>query len=327
MVRKIDWENQIGRRLRLRDLHVFFTVVQHGSMAKAAAHLGVSPPAVSEIIANLEHALGVRLLDRHQRGIEPTIYGQALLKRSTVAFDELKQGIRDIESLADPMIGEIRLGCAESMAAAMLPPIILRFSQKYPRIALHVMDVVAPKLDLPELRERRLDLVLARFIRPLAREEDDLNVEIIFHDEMVVAAGMQSRWARRHKIDLAELANEPWILPPPASWNYINMAEAFRARGLDMPKTWLVTFSVHLRAALLPSGPYITAFPASVLRFNPGLAGLKVLPVALPARPWPVAIVTLKHRMLSPVVDRFIDHVRAFTRSMAGDLSAVKKSA
>src|SRR5262249_57045671 len=81
MVRKIDWDNQIGRRLRLRDLHVFFTVVQRGSMAKAAAHLGVSQPAVSEVIGNLEHALGVRLLDRSPQGIEPTMYGRALIKR------------------------------------------------------------------------------------------------------------------------------------------------------------------------------------------------------------------------------------------------------
>ena len=71
MPRKIDWESQIGRRLKLRDLHVFSTVVQRGSMAKAARHLGVSHPAVSEVIADLEHALGVRLLDRSAQGIEP----------------------------------------------------------------------------------------------------------------------------------------------------------------------------------------------------------------------------------------------------------------
>ena len=91
-----QWESQIGRRLKLRDLHVFSTVIHRGSMAKAADHLGVSQPAVSEIIADLEHALGVRLLDRSSRGVEATPYGQALLKRSIAAFDELKQGIRDI---------------------------------------------------------------------------------------------------------------------------------------------------------------------------------------------------------------------------------------
>src|SRR5438128_344606 len=101
MPRKIDWEGRTGRRLKLRDLHVYFVVVQCGSMAKAAAQLGVSQPTVSEVIADLEHTFGVRLLDRLPRGVEPTMYGNALLKRSIAAFDELKQSGRDIEFLAD----------------------------------------------------------------------------------------------------------------------------------------------------------------------------------------------------------------------------------
>ncbi len=96
MVAKIDWENQIGRRLRFRDLHVFFMVVRHGSMAKAAAQLGVAAPTISEVIADLEHAVGVQLLERGPKGAQLTLYGRALLKRGMAAFDELKQGIRDI---------------------------------------------------------------------------------------------------------------------------------------------------------------------------------------------------------------------------------------
>src|SRR5262245_59333670 len=121
MLRKIDWESQIGRRLRLRDLHVFSTVVQRGSMAKAAQQLGVSQPAVSEVIADLEHALGVRLVDRGSKGVEPTIYGQALLRCSVAVFDDLKQGIRDIEFLSDPTVGEVRLDCTEALWFTLLP--------------------------------------------------------------------------------------------------------------------------------------------------------------------------------------------------------------
>ena len=110
---KIDWENQIGRRLQFRDLHVFFTVVRQGSMAKAAMQLGVAAPTISEVIADLERAVGVRLLERGPKGAEPTLYGRAFLKRGMAAFDELKQGIRDIEFLSDPAAGEVRIGCDE----------------------------------------------------------------------------------------------------------------------------------------------------------------------------------------------------------------------
>jgi DNA-binding transcriptional LysR family regulator len=322
MARKIDWENQIGRRLSLRDLHVLFTVVQRGSMAKAAAQLGVSQPAVSEVIADLEHALGVRLLDRSPQGVEPTMYGRALLKRSTVAFDELKQGIREIEFLSDPTTGELRIGCPGSLAASILPPVVQRFSQQYPRVVLHLREVVSPTREWPELRNRRFDLVLERLVKPLTPQDEDLNVEVLFCDELVVAAGSQTPWARRRKIDLAELVNEPWIVAPPNTWGDTIVAEAFRARGLDSPKVTLTTFSVHLRTHLLATGPYIAAFPRSVLNLNARWFSLKVLPVDLPVRPWPVVAVTVRNRTLNPMALRFIDEVRAFTKSMNADPGA-----
>jgi hypothetical protein len=106
----MEWEGRLGRRLRVRDLYILSTVVKAGTMGKAARALSMSQPAVSEAVANLEHLLGVRLLDRSPRGIEPTIYAVAMLKRTTAVFDELKQGIRDIQSLADPTMGEISIG-------------------------------------------------------------------------------------------------------------------------------------------------------------------------------------------------------------------------
>src|SRR6266700_1167965 len=120
-------ENRISRRLRFRDLQVFFSVVQCGSMAKAANELGVTQPAVSEVVAGLEHAFGVRLFDRSPKGVEPTVYGRALLKRGIAAFDELKQGIRDIEFLADPARGELTIGHPEFMGRVILPQIVERF--------------------------------------------------------------------------------------------------------------------------------------------------------------------------------------------------------
>jgi DNA-binding transcriptional LysR family regulator len=310
MVSKIDWEGRVGRRLKLRDLHVYFAVVECGSMAKAAAQLGVSQPTVSEVIADLEHTFGVRLLDRSPRGVEPTIYGSALLKRGIAAFDELKQSGRDIEFLADPTVGELRIGCAESIAAAVLPRIIDRFAQRHPQVTVHVDDVPSPALGL--LRDRKHDLLMARIVRPLSVEVD-FNVETLFDDELIVGTDISSRWARRRKIDLADLIDEPWVLSPPDTWAHARVAEAFQALGLGMPKVSFVTLSVHLRNHLLADGRFISAFPRSVAdRYLQ-----KVLPVDLPVRQWPVVMVTLKHRTLSPVVERFIESAREVAKSFA----------
>ena len=100
-----DWENWVGRHLRLRDLHVFATVTTEGSMARAAQRLGITQPAVSKVVADLEYTLKVRLLDRSRRGVEPAMYGRTLLRRGNAAFDELKQSVMDIDFLSDRQAG------------------------------------------------------------------------------------------------------------------------------------------------------------------------------------------------------------------------------
>lgn len=311
MSRRIDWEGQIGRHLRLRDLHAFFTVVQCRSMAKAALQLGVSQPAVSKVIADLEHALGVRLLDRSPQGVEPTVFGNALLRRGTAAFDELKQGIRDIEYLADPTIGEVNIGCPTNLSSTLMLQIAAQFMQKYPRVLLHA-DAIQNPQSLPGLRERTYDLYLTNLPLPERRLPEGLDVELLFNDPLVVAAGMSYRWANRRKIDFAELAEELWLLPRANSWNYICIADAFRSRGLPGPKIALWSNDATLRTHLLAKGRFVTAMG----RLNAGWYGLKVLPIDLPVQPWPVVIATLKGRTLSPVVALFIEFVRDFTKPM-----------
>jgi DNA-binding transcriptional LysR family regulator len=319
MLKKIDWESQIGRRLRLRDLHVFSTVAQRGSMAKAAAELGVSQPTVSEVIADLEHALGVRLFDRSRQGVEPTIYGTALLRRVKTAFDELRQGVRDIEFLTDFTAGEVRIGCPESLATALVSPIVQQFARQYPRVAINMILLNTPTLDLPQLHDRTLDLVVAR--SPIPGTDDpaykDLHMECLFDDDLVVAAGVQSRFKHRRKVDLADLLDEPWILTPPGAAIYNHMMLIFRQRGLTPPFIAFGTQSFGFRSDLLETGDYIAPIPRSIFNEYAKRFPLKLLLIDLPVRPWPIALITLKGRTVSPVVERFIDCTRRVAKALA----------
>jgi DNA-binding transcriptional LysR family regulator len=324
MVRKIDWDNQIGRRLKLHDLHVFSTVIQRGSMAKAAQQLGVSQPAVSEVIANLEHALGVRLVDRSAQGVEPTIYGDALLKRSVAVFDELKQSIRDIEFLSDPTTGEVRIACMESLWFTFLPEIILRFSKLYPRVKVHA-DLTAHTKDFSGLRERKYDCMLERVPASIVDEHmtDDLNAEFLFDESVGVVAGTHTKWARRRTIDLAELINEPWVSAGPGTWHRALVEEIFRAGGFSAPEPSVATVSISLRARLIAAGPYLGFFLPSIVReLVAHHYDITALPVDLPAIPFRASIVTLKSRTLSPVVERLLACVREVAASFVGKKGA-----
>jgi DNA-binding transcriptional LysR family regulator len=319
MARLIQWEQQIGRRLRLRDLFVFFTVVEYGSMAKAGAKLGVSTPSISEVIAGLEHALGVRLLDRSPRGIVMTAYGEALLARGRAAFDELRQGIRDIEFIADPEAGELRIGCPESLAAGFLGAVLDRFLEDHPRVRFHVVPVRQPTVEFPELEERRIDLVFARLAEePVhGRLTEDVNAEVLFHDRYALVVGETSRWARRRHVELADLVDEPWIMTPLDALGDAFLANAFTVRGLQPPSLVVTTFSIHLRNNLVGGGKYVTALPDSVLRMYRKRHSLKELSIELSVRP-PVAVVTLRNRMLGPTAQLFIQCAREVAASYAG---------
>ncbi len=309
-------EDRVGRRLRFRDLQVFFAVMQSGSMAKAAAQLGLTQPAVSDVVASLEQTFGVRLFDRNSRGVEPTIYGRAILRRGRAAFDELRQGIKDIQFLSDPAAGELKIGCPASVLGGSLLLAVERFRRQYPRVVLHFDEVTSPGSSFPSLHDRHHDLVIARISRPLA-DEDDMDIEVLFRDQLLFAADMSSAWARRRKIDPAELVDAQWILTAPDTLVYQSVADAFRDRGLAMPKASIVALSGHLRMFLLAGSPFVTVVPSSLLRFNAAKLALKILPVDLQVHGYPVAILTLKSRVLSPLVALFLGHIRTVARSIA----------
>jgi DNA-binding transcriptional LysR family regulator len=305
--------SRIGRRLKLRDLQILAAVVQWGSMAKAASHLAMSQPAVSESVANLEGVLGVLLLDRNPRGIEPTLYANALLKRSHVVFDELNQALGDIEFLSNPTVGEVRIAAGDTFAAGLLPEAISQLSRRHPNIVVRVVQSNAQTQDFREVRDRTVDMALARTSRSFS--DEDLDVEILFDDRHRVVAGAASAWARRRNLTLDELVDESWIF---ASNRVIRelIGEAFKARGLQMPQERVSANSILLRNHLLATGRFLTVLPESALRHHAQQWALKVLPIDLDVEPRAVAIVTLKNRTLSPVVQLFADHVRGIARTM-----------
>ena len=309
----MQWDERVGRRLKLRDLHILLAVVQAGSMAKASTRLAVSQPAVSKAIAEMEHTLGVPLLDRSPKGVEPTSYGRALMKRSVAAFDELRQGVKEIEFLSDPTTGELRLGSSEPLAAGLVTAIITRMAKRYPRITFDVVQGDTDTL-LRDLDDRKVELVVARMVAPAIGEH--MNTEILYHDEFVVVADIQNPLTRRRRIELADLANEPWVLLPHDTIVGSSQVEAFRASGLDPPRAAVRTLSLSMRNSLVATGHFLTMLPTTLLKFSTMHSRFKALPIKLPTTRRPAGIITLKDRALSPVAQLFIGCTREFVKPL-----------
>jgi DNA-binding transcriptional LysR family regulator len=305
--------DRTGRRLKLRDLNIFLVVAKERSMSKAAAQLAVSQPAVSKAIAQMEFTLGVPLLDRGPRGVEPTLYGRALLKRGVAIFDELRQSVTDIESLLDPTAGEAHIGTAVSLATGLVPAVIERLTRQHPRISFHVVEGALPTL-LRELRDRNIEFLIARALTPIV--DEDLESEVLFSDRHLVVAGSQNKWARRRKIKLTELLNEPWVFPPSGSVPASIVSDAFLGAGLEAPRAVVSSLSLPVTIFLLAAGRFLALLPESTVRYIIEHMPIRVLPVDLTVQPSPVVIVTLKGRTLSPVAKLFVECERQISKPL-----------
>ncbi len=310
----MDWdERRLGRSLKLRDIHVLLTVTKCGSMGKAAEELSVSQPAISKVISDLEYALGVPLLERSARGVEPTIYARAILDRGVVVFDELKQAIKHVEFLANPTAGDVYIGSTIAIAVGFIPAVIDRLSRRHPRIAFHLSAGEA-STTYQALNERTVDFVVSPVFGPA---DEQTHVEVLYNEPLVVVAGAQSPWARRRKIELAALTNESWTLPPEKSLYGSVVVEAFRAAGLDLPRAAVFTSVTPVRNALVATGRYLSIVQGSIARFGADNPALKVLPVDLPSTRRPIAVLRLKNRTLNPVAQLFIDCAHEVAKTLA----------
>jgi DNA-binding transcriptional LysR family regulator len=311
----MDWADRIGRRIRLRDLHILLAVAECGSMSKASARLAISHPVISKTISDLEHSLGVQLFDRNSHGVELTTYGRALLDCGIIVFDEMRQGLRQIEFLNNPDSGDLRIGCPEIEIAGTIPVIVERFSKQYPGIRLQVVHANTSMMQFQELRGRNVELLIGR--APRAFLEDDLALENLFNESLIAVAGPVSPWARRRHLELKEIIDEPWVLPPYDSVPGPIIIDIFRANNLQPPSASISTLSPQLTTALIATGQFLGLLPRSVVRFSGAPVGLKVLPLKLPVHRIAVDIITIKNRTLSPLAKLFINCAREVTKSIA----------
>ena len=310
----MDWIDRIGRRVKLRDLHIFLTVAQSGTMGRAAAALSVSQPVISKSISELEAALRVRLFDRTARGVALTTYGAAMMECGRAVFDDLQKGVRTIEFLDDPSGGNLHVGCTEFGAMGLVPLVIERLTPRYPRLQLHVTTADPGSLTSVALPQRAVEVAIGAIPAELPA---DIEAEKLFEDSQVVMAGTGSPWTRRSRLRLADLVDSPWVLPPVGSPARANIDAAFVSQGLAPPVAQVSTFSMPLCHQLLACGKYLAILPrgASLLaRHLP----IKPLRVDFAGITRPVGIMTLKGRTPSPPARLFIEAARAAAEVVSG---------
>jgi DNA-binding transcriptional LysR family regulator len=309
----MQWDDRIGRRLRLKDLHTLQTVAEAGSMAKASEQLALSQPAISKAISDMERTLGAPLLDRSSRGVELTECGRLLVERGRVIFDEMRQGILDIEHVSDASRGEVRIGTSEPVSV-LVSQIICRLARKYPRITYRVMVTDSDTL-ARALRERALDVLLTRWIPPLVA--DDLAAEVLYKAPLAVMANKSHPLVHRSRLKLVDLMEEQWTLTPPESFLGRMVADVFRRRKLALPSAVVSTNSNYMQLHLLASGRFVSVLPSTLLRHKANSTWLRAFNVDLTDSSGPIASITVRKRRSAGAVKLFQAMSRTVSKEFA----------
>src|SRR6516225_6815792 len=204
----------------------------------------------------------------------PKASGRALIKRGVAVFDELRQGMREIETIKDPTIGEVHIGATSTIAeVGIVAAVIGQMSQKYPRINFHVVEAT-PEWLFHELRERSLDLIILLTFDAVA--SNDIVSEMLYEDRMVIVAAADNPWTRQSRVELADLVDENWTLPELEHPVTSIVASAFRAIGCEAPRVTATAAPGRIRDTLLATGRFLTVVQESALHFGATLSELKV---------------------------------------------------
>lgn len=302
------------RRLRLRDLETLVTVVQAGGMRKAAGELNLSQPAVSKAIAELEDAVGLKLLERGRRGVAPTAFGAALVRRSEALIDGVRGALRELAELADPEAGEVRLGSMETLHAGVVGATAAALLAQHPRMRLVFESGQAPDLIQHFLLGRLVDFVVARPYSPALPPQ--IEAEPLFTDRLLVVVGQNHPLARKRAIGLSELHREHWILSRNEVQRESPVVLAFKAQGLELPQKIVVSGGLALRFSLLNTGRFVTCMPHSLMPFLREPTGLRVLPLRLPLWHTATMIMALRGRDPTPATQVFLAKLRERARPL-----------
>ena len=161
-------------------------------------------------------------------------------------------------------------------------------------------------------QQRRVDLVVARRWR--SSVDENVIAEVLFDENLLIVAGKRNPLTRHRKIKLADLLDEPWVLPERDNAAGLLIEEGFRSAGVTPRKIQVISNSMAMRIGLTTTMGFLTILPSSMLQFYADRRSLKALPVRLPIKAQPVEILRLKHRSLSPVAGTFIECLRTIAK-------------
>ena len=300
-------------RLKTRQLLLLIALDDHRNIHRASEALCMTQPAASKQLKDLEDMLEVRLFERLPRGMEPTLFGETMIRHALMALTSLAAAHDDIVALKKGLTGQVEVGVIMTPGMALLPRAIARVKAQAPLLRIGVqMDT--SKVLLEQLKRGTLDFMIGRIL-----EEDSaggLQYEELSGEPACAVARLGHPLLARTDLTLQDLATQPWILPPPGSVLRHRWELMFRRAAIDPPADAVDTTALLVITALLQQTDALHVMPVEVARYYASLRALAILPIELPCSMDAFGIITREDHLLSPGARALLQEVRAVGKDL-----------
>ncbi len=306
-------ERWITRKFRLRHVELIAELHDCGSILKAARRLSLTQPTVTKALRDVESTLGVRLFERSNRGLEPTAYGEIFARHAKIVLAQLRHAAEELESLRAGYSGKVTVGTLLAASASILPDAIAMLKKQRPAVAISVV-VGTYDILMPSLLVGDLDMVLGRL--PDEGRSRALVYEEFYAEPICVVARRGHPLARKRRLSLRELANQPWLLPLPETALRRQIERAFVEADAPLPRNVIESVSILTNRALLRKSDCIGVMPYHVALDDVELGLLAILPVKLKSIETPVGAILRAPGKLPPAAAALLDCLRLAGREV-----------
>ncbi len=305
---------RVSTRLKLKQLRMLVAIAEHGSILHAADELNISQPAATKLLKDLETDFAVTLFDRTNRGVIATEFGEALVRHGKLILAQISHAAQELDDLNDGLGGRVVVGTLLTASARLLPKTIENVHRSRPNVSIVVRDGTNDFL-MPLLHTGDLDMVVGRL--PEYRHREDLVQETLYQEQLVIVCGNDHPLAQSDKVDLGDLADQNWILPPVQTTLRRQIDKEFFDKGFPPPSNAVESISFLTNRALLSSTDMLCVLPYHVVESEISLGILAVVPCEMSISIGPVGVSYRNLDSLSPAALEFLRELRASAGGLA----------
>ncbi|WP_263147550.1 LysR family transcriptional regulator [Pseudomonas sp. RIT-PI-AD] len=307
--------SSISSRLRLRQLRLLIALDEHGSLHKAAERVSITQPGATKALHEIESTLGATLFERTPRGLEPNDLGRCVIRYARLIHTDLAHLREEMLGILQGQGGRLAVGIIMGGVPLLLRA-LARLRDKQPQLSVEILEDTSARL-LQMVDQGRLDLAICR--TSVSQRPDDYECLSEHREELVLVANPQHPLAGSAHLDLADLADSPWVVYPANMPMRLLLEREFSEAGLDFPRYPLETSSTFTTLMLLQEDPRLVALmPIEVAQFALRYGMLARLPLRIRSRTEPYSAVTRRGAPLTAPASLLLEELRKENLALHG---------